>query len=225
MINSILLITIETIIMAKAKLIEIPKRIFNPRNIGVDPRDTDIVSDIQTINALNSNPNVQKFLASEGIRRGDVVHLEAADNYRNTGKYIYDGYRIINLNYDYDEYGAVPNEFKVIDEFPIHYWTSVIAHNGIVHFNSDPYVDEILDHLEKIDANDIEIYKSIFTHANGTSYTTFFIYEDGPEGEEKIHDDLQSHVFDAFDDMGCEEIGDYDPDTTLFRSVFSGNVR
>jgi hypothetical protein len=145
---------------------------------------------------------------------------------------MYDGNKIINLDHDHDEYGSVPNEFKVIDEFPIDYWTKVISHNAIVHFDVDPYIEEILTNLEKIQEETnltAEIHKSHFTHENGTTYTVFFIYEESPgndeETAERIREDLESHVFDAYDGLGytdnLADMDEYGPWNTLFNSRFS----
>lgn len=70
-----------------------------------------------------------KFI-SKNIRRGDVVHF-GDDRYRNEGKMIYDGEKLIELDEDLDEYGHLPLEFT-LNEFPDYeYFSSTIDHNNI----------------------------------------------------------------------------------------------
>jgi hypothetical protein len=67
------------------------------------------------------------------ILRGDIVHF-GDDNYRNNNKLIFDGKKLINLYTEIDDYGSVPPEFKVGEEFdPVH-WSrnNAITHNSII---------------------------------------------------------------------------------------------
>jgi hypothetical protein len=82
---------------------------------------------------------------SRQLKRGDVLHNVSMGDYRNDGKFIFDGE---NLCYPYnepfaesacedepDEYGYVPKQFLAINEFPIKYWSDVIEHNFYIYAN------------------------------------------------------------------------------------------
>ncbi len=75
-----------------------------------------------------------KAAIKKGAVRGDVIHIFKLD-YRNDGKTIFDGEKVINLD-DTDEYGNVPKQFKVYDikdgYRPAKYWNEVITHNNYV---------------------------------------------------------------------------------------------
>jgi hypothetical protein len=83
--------------------------------------------------------SVIKFMNSEALflkdilRRGDVVEITDVNNYRNDGRVIWNGKKFIALDYDIDEYGAVPKEFLILTEFPPMYWEFAIDHNYIQH--------------------------------------------------------------------------------------------
>lgn len=78
-----------------------------------------------------------KYIRENGIliRRGDVVSLlPQSKRYRNDFTYIWNGEKVIELDYTIDDYGSVPPEFVVTDtEFSPDYWIHAIAHNGIFH--------------------------------------------------------------------------------------------
>lgn len=64
------------------------------------------------------------------IKRGDVVHF-GEGSYRNDGKQIFDGVKLIPLADDLDEYEHLPSEFT-LNEFPGYdYFDKTIAHNNI----------------------------------------------------------------------------------------------
>jgi hypothetical protein len=70
------------------------------------------------------------------IRRGDVVRDVAQGKYRNMGKSVFDGNGLQRLDYSWDSYGAVPQEFTV-DEFgDARYWSNTIEHNEYVWVSS-----------------------------------------------------------------------------------------
>eukprot|EP01033_Poteriospumella_lacustris_P003423 gene3423-2532_t len=55
-------------------------------------------------------------------RRGDLLENVASAGYRSTGIRVFDGKRIIDLDYDVDDYGQLPPDFVVYGEFNPHYW-------------------------------------------------------------------------------------------------------
>jgi hypothetical protein len=73
-----------------------------------------------------------------GIRRGDVVWLEEFGDYRNEGKLIYNGEKLIPFADVEDEYGHLPAEFT-INEFGVHHFRDVVAHNRLVWARFDNY--------------------------------------------------------------------------------------
>lgn len=58
------------------------------------------------------------------IVRGDIIvntsHPEYG--YRSAGMYFFDGTGLIPPDDTYDDYGTVPREFKIVEEFPPGYW-------------------------------------------------------------------------------------------------------
>ena len=91
----------------------------------IDFDNNDLVENVAN-NILSSHKNIL-----ETIQRGDIVQFEKVC-YRNDFKLIWDGNKLINLEFDVgiDEYGYVPRQFNM-DEFPLNYWDDCIAHNYI----------------------------------------------------------------------------------------------
>lgn len=73
---------------------------------------------------LNSMDNIRK-----NLMRGDLVETISEENrYRNQGTFIYDGEKIIELDYEeYTDYGAPPK--FLVDEFGNNYWDGVLSYN------------------------------------------------------------------------------------------------
>ncbi len=94
-------------------------------------KDNEPVHD-EDIAALLTEHICEKGIA---VKRGDVVGLHAntiEDRYRNTDTFIYDGETVTVLEYDIDQYGALPPSIQVTDtEFSPQYWQYTIAHNSI----------------------------------------------------------------------------------------------
>ncbi len=73
------------------------------------------------------------------LRRGDVVQFLDAGEYRNQGKFIWDGAALKDLTRDVDDYGNLPSEFTV-DQVPsVRYWSKSIEHNQIVWLDISKY--------------------------------------------------------------------------------------
>jgi hypothetical protein len=65
------------------------------------------------------------------LKRGDIITLlPRKEFYRNEGLLFYNGSEIIDPCYDYEPYGSVPIEFKVISEFHPKYWSNYINDNN-----------------------------------------------------------------------------------------------
>ena len=91
------------------------------------------VIDKRPMAVLKAHPN---------IRRGDVVHV-GDDDYRNMGKYLWDGKKAIELDYTIDDYGALPSSFT-LNEFPDpRYFNESIDHNTIrwIQFTEKDIID------------------------------------------------------------------------------------
>lgn len=206
-----------------SRLIEIPVDVFNPEDFGFNPSGANGLEEQEEIaRLLNSNPRVQEFLRQQKISRGDVIHLAAVGEYRNNGKWIYDGNDVIPLDYSLDDYGAVPASFQVIDEFPIHYWEKTIAHNCIVHLNMETYLDEVMVNLRCNEVTQFGVVcASKFTYWTGEKYTIIIPLED-PVSDIEIRRRLATGIFSHCDELGVtEEEARYDPNTTLFLSIYS----
>lgn len=65
------------------------------------------------------------------VRRGDIIFNSVHDRYRNDGKCLFDGNKLIGLETDFNEYGHVSREFLAFTEFPPDYWED-FAYNGVI---------------------------------------------------------------------------------------------
>lgn len=83
-------------------------------------------------------------------QRGDIVHLEECGDYRNSGKTIWDGMKLISLHGDIDDYGAVPPEFTVGDEFLANHWLESIDHNQIVWVDVPRHKEDLLNNISPL---------------------------------------------------------------------------
>ena len=95
--------------MSTCQLIEIPKKIINV------PQQFTGYSQlfIEFLDHANSSKKLQKYLDNCNIKYGDIIHFEQFGDYRNDGKCIFNGEEIIELDYEIDDYGSVPNNFKL----------------------------------------------------------------------------------------------------------------
>ena len=109
--------------------------------------DRDELIDIDNNELVEITSN--KILSShdeilEYIERGDIVQFEK-ECYRNDFKLIWDGKKLINLEFDVDEYGNLPKQFTM-DEFSVDYWDKAIAHNYI-RWPTDNITDQIRENF------------------------------------------------------------------------------
>lgn len=75
------------------------------------------------------------------LRRGDIFKKNSKD-YRNKGKKIWDGQKLLNLEYIRDDYGTVPKEFT-FPEFPFDHFHNSIAHNKIIWLSKESIEEAI----------------------------------------------------------------------------------
>ena len=120
--------------MLKCQLIEIPKKIIN-----VPQQFTNYSQPLsEFLEHANSSKKLQKYLDSCNIKYGDIIHFEQFGDNRNDGKCIFNGEIIIELDSEIDDYGSLPNNFKLeIFGNNACYFSDVIAHNNIVHIDGN----------------------------------------------------------------------------------------
>jgi hypothetical protein len=207
----------------RARLIQIPSNLLPEDDLFLDYYDNMADGD-DVIDVLNHSPDIRAFLQDAKIRRGDVIHLEPSGDYRNDGKFMYDGHNIVPLDYSLDDYGAVPASFQVIREFPIHYWQGIIVHNAIVHFDIRPYLDQVMANLRCDQVMETGVIcRSKFTYWTGMTYDVI-IPLDEPQSDAAIRKFLAKGIF-GYDDETelTSDIPDfhYDEARTLFLSPFA----
>ena len=109
----------------RAKLISVPEE------LTLITEDED---EMYLLDAANDSQALQDWLVQHDCQRGDLVHFTHFGEYRNDGRVICDGRRLVNLDYDIIDYGTIPDSFQVINEFPCDYWLGVHAHNDLISF-------------------------------------------------------------------------------------------
>ena len=74
-----------------------------------------------------------------GIARGDVVTLDTDAGYRNDGKFIWDGKKVIGLYTEVDDYGSLPPEIEIADDndFEPDSWEDLIDHNEYIWYSPE----------------------------------------------------------------------------------------
>jgi hypothetical protein len=133
------------------------------------------------------NPNKEKNYRFEfnpiqknNIKRGDIINFEGS--YRNEGKWIWDGTKIVNLYTEVDDYGSVPPEFKVGKDFQPNHWIDIVDHNSIIWLE-----DELFENIEIYTKNN-QYYGRIKIF--DTNYIIFIeSYRLNPP-ESQIHNDI-----------------------------------
>ena len=136
--------------------------LYPDANTGVDTELTDQEKDA-----------ILKLVPIDQIKRGDIVHIEEFGSYRNDGKLIFDGKKLVNLCYDIDDYGSVPSSFTIGDEFRSDHWIDVIDHNTIVWIDTLKYGSQLLSNWK----NDT----TSFTTIHGTYNIKISIDEENEE--------------------------------------------
>lgn len=119
-----------------------------PRNVVI-PVDECELSDQELRKALSYLKEINADLV-----KGDLIIFDAVAGYRNDGVAIFNGTKIINLSYEPDDYGNLPNSFRVIeDNVPIKYWSTEnglpgISHNNIVWFDCAKVLTQCLNNIK-----------------------------------------------------------------------------
>lgn len=202
-----------------------------------------------------SNPTVdelkiatQKFLECKNIKWGDLYRNTAVFGDRNSNMGIYDGEKVVDLSAWPDDYGCLPQQFKILvphptEKFiiPPRYWVYIsdndffepqkdgICHNSIVWFDHIPHQKEL---LSNITIGDFEGKKLVYTFffVDGKKY--FLVYDDDEtmtvdEGEE-LPDDYFASLKEEFKErLESDELIEYNclshefgEDTDVLRHTF-----
>lgn len=81
------------------------------------------------------------------ITPGDIIHFSWAGDYRNDGKFLWDGQLVLELDIDIDEFGHIPKDFKY-PEYAIDHFHRSINHNNII-WLSDSALTQILENYNE----------------------------------------------------------------------------
>lgn len=140
-----------------------------------DDDDSDYDSDYDQDNDPDFLRKLNEYV-KENLKptRGDIIDTVFEEHrYRNEGKYIFDGKNVIKLDYDVDDYGAVPPEFQ---DFAIGWWKDTIDHNNIQYLST-----KFFRSLNFTKNSDIWTARSSFRHFKDNiileKMTTFIIDE------------------------------------------------
>jgi hypothetical protein len=89
---------------------------------------------------------------SSAWKRGDILVIKGIHDYRNEGLYFWNGTTVIEPETSYDDYGSIPKEFKVGDEFHAQYWNvndHIIDHNSAVYVRFDKSIADMVKSAAK----------------------------------------------------------------------------
>jgi hypothetical protein len=141
---------------------------------------------------------------SKQMKRGDVLHNVSMGDYRNDGKFIFDGEKLCypyNKPFaesadpddpDPDEYGYVPRQFLAINEFPVRYWSDIIEHNFFIYSDLTDFIDHITWHP----IADTQLFLGCGVDPKLNNFAVLSDTKDIPKGVS-----LYSYDINAFDDV------------------------
>ena len=145
------------IINRKSKIVSLSKKNY-PALVKKFP-DEDEFGDMRDLRLIN-----EKILADIKklpLLRGDVIHFEWIGKYRNDGKLMWTGERVVELYSKLDDYGSVPKDFA-FPEFPIDHFYDSIDHNNLIWISSEKVQEIIKNFDEKTQKSFVtDSYKSI----------------------------------------------------------------
>ncbi len=187
---------------------EIPKRLYmiltlNSKIIELDENkglkddrydNSDIYSFKKMAKRMTKFIGKNIIIYGQLLKRGDVLHLSWGSTYRNDDKFLWDGEKVVLLDYENDDYGSVPKEFS-FPEFRPDYFSESIAHNNIVRL-SDEKVNEVIKNFN------IETQTSFVTD----KYNQYLV---------KINTDI-SNVNIKFNKIIMKDYLDYDAEEKIF---------
>ena len=79
-------------------------------------------------------------------KRGDICQFSEYEERENTTE-IFDGEKFIPLADEPSDYGNIPEQFLIVDEFPYDYFKDLMYVNWVP-FDFEKYIDKIKKHLE-----------------------------------------------------------------------------
>lgn len=135
--------------------------LYSRRLKKFDDYDTDDENTFQdmadAITTYEINPN---FIYQNNLKRGDVIHLDWIPEIRNNGKFLWDGEKVVTLDYSLNHYGTVPSEFAFPEFRPDYFFESIFDNNivrltpekiqeAIENFNLETQTSYITDRYNK----------------------------------------------------------------------------
>ena len=115
---------------------------------------------------LVNNKKVLSWAKSKGLRRGDLCRF-GNDSYRNSGIMIYNGKMFKSLDYEYFDYGCIPEGFY---DLPLDFWYNTLPYHGdVIRIIPDKHLlVGILSSIQEFQDNPIKSIK----------HTSYFLKDD-----------------------------------------------
>jgi hypothetical protein len=166
---------------------------------------------------------LDKLLESNvDLVRGDIIcDGSSSDKFRNDGVCIFNGYKLVTLYQDIDDYGSLPLEFTIINNnVPTKYWRQSFDENGEVviggidHNTFYPFdiTDDIFDELINNIKDDGYTYFGTFCTLSNTANKNDIIYTYFTLNNKRYY------IISAWDDVDLDRI-------TVFKDILSNNKK
>jgi len=162
------------------------------------------------LNEINQRALIH--LKSLPIKRGDVVHFDDCDEYRNSGKMIYDGQKLLFLDDKYDEYGHLPKEFTLNEFKDKHYFLETISHNCLIWADFTNY-QIISSGVKKYKFSHVKYIKIADNTSNDNWYLLYQLEDNHPEPD--WNSILKNGIYDAGYDIEDECLNDFGPNMLI----------
>ena len=145
------------IVNRKSKIVSLSKK--NYPALAKKIPDEDEFGDMRDLPLINEK--ILPDLKILPLLRGDVIHFEWIGKYRNDGKLMWTGERVVELYAKLDDYGTVPKDFS-FPEFPIDHFYESIDHNNLIWISPEK-VQEIIKNFDENTQKSFvtDLYKSI----------------------------------------------------------------
>ena len=159
--------------------------------------------------------------------KGDLVIFDATAGYRNNGVSIFDGVYIINLDDSPDEYGNLPQQFRVIEDgVPITYWEYVddtdngkgVDHNLIVWFDHSKVLQQCLSNIGTSDlgTDTMQVFTT-FTY-DGKDYRIVYQYPEDLDDSVEILEMFRTKL------RNCDHLCPFDYRSQEHETLDDGNT-
>ena len=132
------------------------------RILGRNEPDDDEL--LQKMTAYVKKQVKQNNPAFATIAQGDTVVIESESGYRNTGVFMWNGKKVIDLYTEVDDYGSVPPEIEISDDndFTAYSWENLVDHNNYVWYSPE-IRDRIKDSLNENLESRVNIRRTSWT--------------------------------------------------------------